>query len=482
MKNSKRILAALLALGMALTAAGCGSDDDSAGGNTNNNAEDESFEATENIEVKEDTTIDVLPGGEESSILYLGENDLNPTRGNPEKSTELALFEQKGGSIRFQSTSNADRFDNLAAAIASNKDIPDIFKYEWLSFPAQVVKGMYQPIDSIVDFDSELWSSTKATADQFMLGGEHFVAPLGNIASAMICYDVDVIEANSLDDPYELYLNGEWTWDAWEQIMTDYVNAAQGDEIRYGVNGFFRNHIIQQTGKNLVNYDSASNSFSSNLMDADIEKGQSFLYNLMKDELILNGWYGSAADCFNQYCLFYARGEWAYTGSSGPKEDDNWAVVPIPEYTSNPQKITTSDMTAFMWINGSKKADAVRICFECNRIAKTDPEYIQATKDKFMENNPYWTDEMYDVKMDVVSDDYLMIFDYAFGVSTTLGDRKAFDGNQCLVDYLYNGSSTQDDTGNQPTWSSVREQYSTVVDKELETLNKEIEAYEADKN
>ena len=479
MRNRKRLLAALLALGMTFSFAGCGSGDDSA--SPANKEEDESFEPTENIEVEEVSTVDTLPGGEESEILYLGENDINPTRSNPEKSTEMTLFEQKGGKVNFQSTSNADRFDNLAAAIASNKDIPDIFKYEWLSFPSQVVKGMYQPIDSIVDFNDDLWKSAKPTADQFVLGGEHFVAPLGNVASSMLIYNVDIIEAENLDDPYELYLEGEWNWDAWRDIMSQYVSQASGDDIRYGVNGFFRNHVVQQTGKNLVSYDSESNTFSSNLMDADIEKGQAFLYDLMKNGIILNGWYGNARDCFAENCLFYAMGEWAYTGKLGPQDGDNWAIGPMPQYTSNPQKITTSDMTAYMWVNGSKKADAVKVWFECNRIAKTDPQYAQTNKDKFMENNPYWTDEMYDVKMDVVSDDYLMIFDYAFGVSSTLGDRKQFDGNQCLVDYLYNGSSTQDDDGNQPTWSSVREQYSNVVESELETLNKNIEEYEADR-
>ena len=92
-------------------------------------------------------------------------------------------------------------------------------------------------------------------------------------------------------------------------------------------------------------------------------------------------------------------------------------------------------MTAFMWVKGSTRSEAVKCWFECVRASKTDPKYEQTNKDKFMENNPNWTDEMYDVKMDVVSDDYLMLFDYAYGISSALGDRKQFDGNQCLVDH-----------------------------------------------
>lgn len=466
--NYKKYIAAVMALSMATGVAGCGSSS-----NSSSKAEDD-FSATENVAVADTESIEAIPEGAEKEILYLGEGDLNPTKGSPEKSTELQLFESKGGKIRFQQTSNEDRFDNLAAAITANKDIPDIFKYEWLAFPSQVVKDMYQPIDSIVDFSQPLWSATKDTADQFMLNGKHYVAPLGYSASAMLCYDKDIIDAEGLDDPYELYVNNEWTWKNWEDIMSSYVGNAPADTERYGVNGFFRAHVVQQPGKRLVNYDPATNEFSSNLNDPDIEKAQNFLYNMMKDGLILNGWVGSARDCFNQNCLFYAMGEWAYTGNQTPKEGENWGVVPIPQYDDNQQKITTSDMTAFMWVKGSTRSEAVKCWFECVRASKTDPKYEQTNKDKFMENNPNWTDEMYDVKMDVVSDDYLMLFDYAYGISSALGDRKQFDGNQCLVDALYSDASNVDEEGVQSTWTQVREKYSATVDSEIKELNQKI--------
>lgn len=66
---------------------------------------------------------------------------------------------------------------------------------------------------------------------------------------------------------------------------------------------------------------------------------------------------------------------------------ENWGVVPIPQYDDNQQKITTSDMTAFMWVKGSTRSEAVKCWFECVRASKTDPKYEQTNKDKFMENN-----------------------------------------------------------------------------------------------
>lgn len=465
MKNYKRVIAGAFALAMALSAASCGSKKE--------DKDSSSFEATNNVKVEDDENISAIPDGSATELLYLGEGDLNPTAGNPETSTELTLFQKRGGSIKYSATTHDERFDKLAAAITANKDVPDIFKYEWIAFPSQIVREMYQPIDSIVDFESDLWSPTKNVADQFVLKGEHYVAPVGYEASAMLCYDNSVIESEGLDDPYQLYLDGEWTWSAWENIMTDYVGNASDTE-RYGVNGFFKNHFVQQTGKRLVEYDADSNTFVNNLKDPDIEKAENMLYDMNKKGLILGGWIGSASDCFSQNCLFYAMGDWAYTGNSGPKEGDNWAIVPIPASDDNPQKITTSNMTAYMWVKGSDKADAVKCWFECNRVAKTDPKYAETNKEKFMENNPYWTEEMYNVRTDVISDDYMMIFDYIFGISNTLGDEKSFDGNQKLADYIYGAVASTDEDGNQPTWAQIREQYSATVDSEIKDMNKRL--------
>lgn len=130
----------------------------------------------------------------------------------------------------------------------------------------------------------------------------------------------------------------------------------------------------------------------------------------------------------------------------------------------------------------SKAKDAVKVWFECYKAARNDPEYVETNKEKFFENNPYWTEEMYQVANDVVSDDYFMIFDYAFGVSFKLGDRTQFDGNQCLVDALYGSSSSQDEDGIQMTWTQVRETYSATVDSEVANLNKAVKQYIAEDN
>ena len=167
-------------------------------------------------------------------------------------------------------------------------------------------------------------------------------------------------------------------------------------------------------------------------------------------------------------------GTWAYNAAAKSCPDDVIQIVPFPKDPDSDKYYVSNKVFAYMWVKGSDKADAVKCWFECNRVAKTDPKYAETNKEKFMENNPYWTEEMYNVRSDVISDDYMMIFDYIFGISNTLGDEKSFDGNQKLADYIYGAVASTDEDGNQPTWAQIREQYSATVDSEIKDMNKRL--------
>ena len=119
MRNLKRLFALTMSILMACGVAACSNSSSSSG------SSEESFEATDNVEVQENMEIEAIPDGAEKTIRYLGENDLNPTKSNPEISTELKLFQQKGGSIEWTRCTNEGRFDALAKAIAAkSEEIP----------------------------------------------------------------------------------------------------------------------------------------------------------------------------------------------------------------------------------------------------------------------------------------------------------------------------------------------------------------------
>ncbi|MBO5448812.1 MAG: extracellular solute-binding protein [Ruminococcus sp.] len=471
MKNMKRILAGTLAVLSAFSVASCGNSKDS--------GKDKESSYVQKVEVASTDDISTIPEGAPTELEWLSYFDLNPTRAEPEKRTDVTLFEERGGSIKYSQTSSMDKYDKLASRLMAD-DPPDMFWYEaGMTFPANCVKDMFQPVDEIVNFDDPLWTDVKDVAEQYTLNGKHYVAPVKFLAQSVLTYDKDMVEAAGLDDPYEIYTNGEWDWDTWYDMMTEYVEGGSDEDERYGVNGWFAPFIFHSTGKTLIQYDAENDMYVSNLDDADFSRATDLLYNIQKNGLYYADWVGQAGDCFKKNILFYAMGPWAASGVHKPKEGDNWAIVPMPKDPNSDTLYSTPEMNAYMWIKGSEKPDAMKCWMECAKIVQTDEKYLATEREKFFVNNPTWTDQMYDMAyVELVSDKFERIVDVGYGISTTLSNNDAAtnDTKEAVIPYMYTSVMKTDENGSQYTWTQLIETYRPVIDSELKTFN---EAYHA---
>jgi multiple sugar transport system substrate-binding protein len=468
LKSIKRALALTISLASVLGVCSCGSS----------GSDDSAVTTVKKVDVEDTDVIADIPDDAEKTIKWMGTYDLNPDESKGEdKSVEMTLFNNKGGTVEYIQVSDSEKFDKLASAVMSKQDIPDIFKYEWMAFPAQVLKNMYQPVDDIVDFDDPLWADVKDTAEMFSLNGKHYVAPISFTVGTVMMYDYNVVSANGLDDPYEEYLNGNWNWDTWVDIMTEFCENAPADTERYGINGWFQTQIIQQTGKTMVNYEDGK--FVSNLNDPDIERAENLLYDIGKKGYVITDWLGNAKMALKDgNILFYCMGTWAMTGNNGPSEGDDWRIVPVPSDPNSTESYMTADMTAYMWVKYSTANEAVKTWYECCRLANTDEQYIENGKEKFLNANPNWTEEMYDVYA-AASDNATnqMVFDYGYGISSKLSDDNSNEDGSCITRKLYEYTNKEDDDGKQYSWTELRQTYSSTVDSELKELNSTLEEF-----
>lgn len=467
MKSIKKAMALAVSVISVIGVCSCGSSGE----------ESSKVEPVKKVEVEDTQEIENIPDDAQKTIRWMGTYDLNPNEKKGEdKSVEMTLFNNKGGKVEWTQVTDSEKFDQLASAIMSQKDVPDIFKYEWMAFPAQVLKDMYQPVDDIVNFDDPLWADVKASADQFVLNGKHYVAPINFTVGTMMMYDKSLIDANGLSDPYEEYLDGNWNWDTWVEIMTEFCENAPADSERYGINGWFQTQVIQQTGKTMVNYEDGK--FVSNLNDPDIERAENMLYDIGKKGYVNNDWLGNAKMALKDgNVLFYCMGTWAMTGNNGPSEGDEWRVVPVPSDPNSDEKYMTADMLAYMWVRGSTAKEAVKTWYECCRMANTDEEYKANGKEKFLNANPNWNEDMYQVFLDASSNENKMVFDYGYGISSTMSSDNASEDGNCVTRKLYEFTNKEDDSGKQYSWTELRQTYSSTVDSELKAINEAVEDY-----
>jgi len=467
--NYKKFLAGTLAVCMTASLVACGdstSDTTTASTDSGNDSAETTAEGVVTTEATEWTgdAVEVETEGYQKldvdidgqTMKWLGIYDLNPTNDSPERSVELALFEDTyGASIEYIPTTSSEMFNSLATNILGGTS-PDIFIYQWRSFPYDISKNQYQSIDELVDWDDLKWADVKDIADKFIWQGEHYIAPLTYSFSdiQVLMYNKTTIEEEGFDDPYELYLANEWDWDAFVEMMKTFVENGDGSTERYGIGGWWANAFVYTSGETMVTYD--GEKFTNNLRSTAIENAMSVLEDLSKNQLIKRGWISGESAFPENDILFYSMGTWAYDAAQGAMPDDIIQIVPFPRNPDSDQYYVSNTVTAYMWVKGSENSDLVKAWFDVNRFVNYDDSYTEATKEKYLTNNTNWTSEMYDIVMDFYdSDKFVQAYDYGYGLSTLMSDE--------LMSLLYEGLANEQ----YESWVQAREEYYTIVDEEI---------------
>lgn len=414
---------------------------------------------------------DVDISGQE--IVWMADYDINPSN-NDDRSVALTLFEDTyGGKVKWIQTTSATKFDDLANKIMSDEQV-DMFPYEWSCLPNGVYKDQYEPLDDYINLDDDLWSDVKYMAESLVYNGKHYVIPYAISDPVCIQYSRELMQEEGLDDPYELYQKGEWTWDTFMDMMEKFVNNADDGEERFGINGWFGQAVVQSTGKTIVTYDGSK--FANNITDPQIEKAELLLQQIAQENLYDPSWKSYFPE--DGLTLFYAMGgTWSLGESNGKNPDGDIMIVPFPKDPDADKYYACTNYAAKMLVKNSQKGDAVATYIKCERIAQVEDQYKETAKQKALIQTQdakgnvikYITEEQYDAFQKYVEQDISPVFDYGFG----MGSRMYGDGEYTyetrgvmnnLMEALLNGEVN--------TWAELREAWSSVVDTEIETYNK----------
>lgn len=262
MTSMKRILSGLLAAGMILSLTACDEEPAVSGGNSAGNTPgapavtttaattttDPDDNAPTDAEIKEVGTDAYTPDGNSGTIVWLGYYDL-VTDGSASEQYKIFNSELYGGDIEYVSTTSGTAYFEKLATMISSDDSPDIVRYEWQSFPTGMSKNMYEPLDGEIDMTSTLWSDMAETAERFAYKGKHYYYPYRITTNFALNYNRKSLEEYALNDPYDLYMNNQWTWDTFKQLLIDWCSA---DDSHIGYAGEGAMSFIATTGTSLV--------------------------------------------------------------------------------------------------------------------------------------------------------------------------------------------------------------------------------------
>lgn len=484
MNNTKKILTGVLALSMTAGLAACGDGETTSGGGDATTTQETTTTTAVTVAVNTDTLKDgeeeVLENAmsqlrdaeiENKTVKWLAHYDLNPSTNGASKSVALEMFETKyGGSIEWIPTTWNSRYDDLSTNVLGGVGV-DIFPGDDVyNFPKGIISGMFQPIDNYIDMNDSIWQNVKAGMNAYSFGGKHFNLVTSVTAEEIVIYNKATIEANGLDDPWELYKEGSWNWDKFKSMLQEFVDE---DNDQYGIDGYWsENALLLSAGVPAVGT-TADGHLISNLKDATLESAMNFQYDLFNAGLVFNreqfNWNEQPAMMGDGRQLFYIIGPYAIQAAPetwSTKIDPEYVgVVPVPSPAgSDPYQ--AAKINGYALCKGAANPEGAVLFAECNIIGGADEGAI-AISDRKMKDDYQLSDEII-ANLKEINDlaTQYPVVDLASGASTDIASYTTQGGDNVGTRAALHGTD----------WASNRESIADAIEMLVNDVDANLQA------
>lgn len=490
MKNTKKILSGLLALTVAAGFTACGGGDDAAdgttaaGGDAETTTEAVTTTTVATVEKKTETLSaedeDSLSGAlsqlqdvelENKEIKWLAHYDINPSGNGASKKVELELFERKyGGSIKWYETTWDNRYNDLSTYVLGGEGI-DFYASDTSNLPRGIVSGMFQSVDQYIDINDAIWSNTKTAMDTYKFGDKHFMFVTNVIANYFIYYNTATIEANGLDDPWDMYKAGTWNWDSFKEMLTNFVDE---ENDQWGLDNWYNEMaLMYSAGVPTVGTDENGN-LVCNLNDATVEKAMNFQYDLYNNGLVLPleqfNWAIQPQMMGEGRQLFWIGGSWEAEGDpevwTHKIPPENLGIVPVPNPADAEHPYQPATLEGYVLCKGAANPEGVARFAECTILAGSDENAREIFKKKRMDDAK-WSQDLVDRLEEIngLAKQYPVV-DLATGCSTDIAQYTTDGGSEVGIRAAFHGTD----------WATTREEISDVIVMLVDEVNTELQA------
>lgn len=487
MKNLKKITAGLLALAMTSAFAACSSDD--APTNEGGNAGDEATTTT-----TAETTTAVTAAINESEldegqadalssamsllqdvelankeIKWFAHYDINPSTNGASKKVELELFERKyGGSVKWYQTTWENRYNDLSTYVLGGEGI-DFYAGDTGNLPKGIISGMFQSVDEYIDLNDAIWANTKTAMDSYKFGDKHFMFVTNVVANYMVYYNTATLEANGLDDPWDMYKEGNWNWDTFKDMLQNFVDE---ENDQWGLDNWY-NELALTYSAGVPVVQSVDGQLVCNLNDATLEKAMNFTYDLYNSGLVFPteqfNWAIQPQMMGEGRELFWIGGSWEAEGDPStwthqiPPENLGIAPTPSPA-GSDPYQ--AAGMEGYVLCKGATNPEGVARFAECTILAGSDESAREIFRQKRMEDAK-WSRELVDrlEEINSLAKQYPVV-DLAPGCSTDIASYTTDGGAEVGIRAAFHGTD----------WAATRESIADTIIMLVDEVNTELQA------
>ena len=295
---------------------------------------------------------------------------------------------------------DAEIMENVAKYIAADAS-PDLVDMRDNTFPYYIAKNSYEPLDQYFDLSAPQWEGVADIIDGYAVNGKHYYYPwCYYVAPCVMIYNRGLFNEYGINDPKELYDEGNWTWDTFLDMADKFQ---QSGENKFIIDGWsVSEKLLATTGTPLVSIEDGK--LVSNLSTPAVERGMALAETLCSQNYRyprheLNNWSINYVAWANGDTLFMDEGTyfWEERGCKYAKrfewDEGDVFFVPAPRDPSSDTYYQSMKQDAIMWCAGSTNKAGFQAWIACNLAATKDADVVAAAREK-SKRDYNWTDEM----------------------------------------------------------------------------------------
>ncbi len=465
--KTKKILASLLAVSTLLSLSAC-----STGGSSTDDTQSSDSSVDDDLRNPVDVSDIELSGLVEKEdiepveLQYLGNYDI--TIAGDVKPAYKYFQENYGCSINVKVVSPdaiAPRLTNLIATGES----PDLVDYQNNTFPLMMSKNMYTPLEDYMDMSAPQWAGLQTYIDKYKWAGHNYYYPWSyNVSTQWLIYNRGLFAELNIEDPKDLYDQGDWDWDAFKECLQDFVDSGSD---RTGLYGQLGTAIFDTTGTPLISI-SEDGTLQSNFQDANIERAAAFYQDLKREGLCkyAEGSYIDVSEepIVNGLSAFQGMQEWIITNYAHRMQKDNSLdifFVPFPKDPDADNYYMGMSTFGYLVPSGSKYAKQAAVFINCCRLSKTDPVLKETTVESIMKDKGY-TEEQFEFLISFQEvENFNAIVDEPYGLDEATAD---------IISKMLHDVSFPNDDGEDQSWTQMREANGPAIQAQVDVYNEMI--------
>lgn len=262
-------------------------------------------------------------------------------------------------------------------------------------FPSLPMGGVLNDLSeyfTTADYDTGKGGVDIAKSSYFVMDGKLYGVVGGEdaVSPEVIYYNKVLFKKSGLEDPYELYKAGKWTWSKFREQGKKVTDSA--NKVYYGDADFFRLSTVHSLGMPIVTW--KNNSAVLNLQETKVVKGFQLMYDLFNSSKICSPYFNSTRHSHFSDGLSYCTTEEmqkypevcgiAAQSPAFNRSADNVGIVPFPQDTASAKAGYPCGWYSAVMSGAGSSDPRVAIAF-----AKFWSTYNDPVSDKYELNSEY---------------------------------------------------------------------------------------------